>query len=101
MGVNMPARTVIFDSIRKHDGTGFRDLKPAEYIQVWIPIQSDSTDRCYRMTLEFSQEFHISILLVRPFMILSSRHILRKHVIGQSSGILFTSSVRNPSRFDF
>jgi len=35
MGVNMPARTVVFDSIRKHDGINFRDLKPAEYIQVW------------------------------------------------------------------
>ncbi|KAF6036501.1 hypothetical protein EB796_005177 [Bugula neritina] len=33
MGVNMPARTVVFDSIRKHDGINFRDLKPAEYIQ--------------------------------------------------------------------
>lgn len=28
MGVNMPARTVVFDSIRKHDGNGFRDLLP-------------------------------------------------------------------------
>lgn len=34
MGVNMPARTVVFDSIKKHDGTCQRDLKPAEYIQV-------------------------------------------------------------------
>ena len=34
MGVNMPARTVVFDSIRKHDGTGFRNLLPAEYIQM-------------------------------------------------------------------
>ena len=34
MGVNMPARTVVFDTIRKHDGTRNRDLKPAEYIQV-------------------------------------------------------------------
>lgn len=34
MGVNMPARTVVFDSIRKHDGTEFRDLKPGEYIQM-------------------------------------------------------------------
>ncbi|XP_013417315.1 helicase SKI2W isoform X2 [Lingula anatina] len=34
MGVNMPARTVIFDSIRKHDGTAFRDLLPGEYIQM-------------------------------------------------------------------
>ncbi|KAM9325545.1 superkiller complex protein 2 [Gastrophryne carolinensis] len=34
MGVNMPARTVVFDSIRKHDGTTFRDLLPGEYIQM-------------------------------------------------------------------
>ncbi|CAH1977541.1 unnamed protein product [Acanthoscelides obtectus] len=34
MGVNMPARTVIFDSIRKHDGKELRDLEPAEYIQM-------------------------------------------------------------------
>ncbi|KAG2469048.1 SKIV2 Helicase, partial [Polypterus senegalus] len=34
MGVNMPARTVVFDSIRKHDGTAFRDLLPGEYIQM-------------------------------------------------------------------
>ena len=30
----MPARTVVFDNIRKHDGTGFRNLLPAEYIQM-------------------------------------------------------------------
>jgi len=34
MGVNMPARTVVFDSVRKHDGKQFRTLKPAEYIQM-------------------------------------------------------------------
>ena len=34
MGVNMPARTVIFDSIRKHDGQSFRDLLPSEYTQM-------------------------------------------------------------------
>ena len=34
MGVNMPARTVVFDSIRKHDGTSFRDLLSGEYIQM-------------------------------------------------------------------
>jgi superfamily II RNA helicase len=34
MGVNMPARTVVFDSIRKHDGKQFRTLLPAEYIQM-------------------------------------------------------------------
>ncbi|XP_071948306.1 superkiller complex protein 2-like [Antedon mediterranea] len=34
MGVNMPARTVVFDSIRKHDGTCMRNLVPGEYIQM-------------------------------------------------------------------
>ncbi|XP_063870777.1 superkiller complex protein 2-like [Scylla paramamosain] len=34
MGVNMPARSVVFDSIRKHDGMAFRDLVPSEYIQM-------------------------------------------------------------------
>lgn len=30
----MPARTVVFDSIRKHDGSSFRDLLTGEYIQM-------------------------------------------------------------------
>ena len=34
MGVNMPARTVVFDSIRKHDGTKFRELLPGEFTQM-------------------------------------------------------------------
>ena len=34
MGVNMPARCVVFDTIRKHDGTGFRDLLAGEYVQM-------------------------------------------------------------------
>jgi antiviral helicase SKI2 len=34
MGVNMPARTVVFDSTRKFDGMEVRSLLPAEYIQM-------------------------------------------------------------------
>lgn len=34
MGVNMPARSVVFSSIRKHDGHGFRELLPGEYTQM-------------------------------------------------------------------
>lgn len=33
MGLNMPARSVVFNSLRKHDGTGFRDLNPGEFLQ--------------------------------------------------------------------
>uniref|UniRef100_A0A914X265 Uncharacterized protein n=1 Tax=Plectus sambesii TaxID=2011161 RepID=A0A914X265_9BILA len=34
MGVNMPARTVVFDSMQKHDGREMRNLNPGEYIQM-------------------------------------------------------------------
>ncbi|CCG81462.1 Antiviral helicase SKI2 [Taphrina deformans PYCC 5710] len=34
MGVNMPAKSVVFSGIRKHDGTSFRDLTPGEYTQM-------------------------------------------------------------------
>lgn len=34
MGVNMPARTVVFNGFRKHDGREFRDLLPGEYTQM-------------------------------------------------------------------
>ncbi|KZT41620.1 ATP-dependent RNA helicase [Sistotremastrum suecicum HHB10207 ss-3] len=34
MGVNMPARCVVFSSIRKHDGTSFRELLAGEYTQM-------------------------------------------------------------------
>eukprot|EP00871_Galdieria_phlegrea_P002113 jgi/Galph1/2902/GphlegSOOS_G1549.1 len=34
MGVNMPAKTVVFSSIRKHDGKKFRFIQPGEYIQM-------------------------------------------------------------------
>ncbi|GBC10110.1 hypothetical protein RclHR1_09340009 [Rhizophagus clarus] len=34
MGINMPARTVVFSEIRKHDGKEFRDLRPEEYTQM-------------------------------------------------------------------
>lgn len=34
MGVNMPTRSVIFDSIRKFDGLDWRQLYPGEYIQM-------------------------------------------------------------------
>lgn len=34
MGVNMPARTVVFDDISKFDGVQSRHLAPAEYVQM-------------------------------------------------------------------
>ncbi|KAL5534027.1 hypothetical protein ACEPAG_487 [Sanghuangporus baumii] len=34
MGVNMPAKCVVFSGIRKHDGKSFRTLEPGEYTQM-------------------------------------------------------------------
>lgn len=34
MGVNMPAKAVVFNGFRKHDGQAFRDLLPGEYTQM-------------------------------------------------------------------
>ncbi|EIW64030.1 antiviral helicase [Trametes versicolor FP-101664 SS1] len=34
MGVNMPAKCVVFSHIRKHDGRSFRDIMPGEYTQM-------------------------------------------------------------------
>lgn len=34
MGVNMPARTVLFTQVRKYDGEGFRVLNGGEYVQM-------------------------------------------------------------------
>ncbi|QPG73026.1 hypothetical protein FOA43_000330 [Brettanomyces nanus] len=34
MGLNLPTRTVVFSSLRKHDGTDFRYLLPGEFTQM-------------------------------------------------------------------
>jgi antiviral helicase SKI2 len=34
MGVNMPARTVVFGQLTKNDGTQFRSINPGEYTQM-------------------------------------------------------------------
>lgn len=40
MGLNMPARTVVFTSARKFDGKDFRWLSSGEYIQVQADRQT-------------------------------------------------------------
>lgn len=34
IGINMPAKTVVFTELRKFDGTDFRLLQPSEYVQM-------------------------------------------------------------------
>ena len=38
MGVNMPARTVVFGSTRKHDGVKTRDLFPGRWVRDIINV---------------------------------------------------------------
>lgn len=33
MGVNMPARTVVFESVQKHDGRSFRELQAGTFLK--------------------------------------------------------------------
>ncbi len=59
MGLNMPARSVVFNSLRKHDGTGFRDLLPGEHPPTaqaihwlqsrWLPLRLSRGNRCFRL----------------------------------------------------
>ena len=49
MGVNMPARCVVFNGYRKHDGKGFRDLLPGIHIAyiVFFHYEFHSNSACH------------------------------------------------------
>ena len=53
MGVNMPARTVVFDSTRKHDGVRTRDLFPGRH-----RARALSSDTC-NIPCSFSEGFMV------------------------------------------
>ena len=38
MGINMPAKTVVFTAARKFDGSDFRHITAGEYVRVPIPV---------------------------------------------------------------
>ncbi len=59
MGVNMPARTVVFDNIRKHDGKQFRNLLPAEYIQMAGRAGRRGLDSTGTVIILCKQEVHL------------------------------------------
>ncbi|CAG5086887.1 Oidioi.mRNA.OKI2018_I69.PAR.g11393.t2.cds [Oikopleura dioica] len=52
----MPARSVLFDSIRKHDGKGMRDLIPSEYIQMAGRAGRRGLDTCGTVILVQRQQ---------------------------------------------
>lgn len=87
MGVNMPARTVAFDSIRKYDGNEQRDLNPAEYIQM--------AGRAGRRGLD---ENGTVIIMCKGE--LPGQEALKKMMLGQYSDIPRRSDVENITGHD-
>lgn len=85
MGLNLPTRTVVFSSLRKHDGTGFRDLLPGEFTQmsgragrrgldkigtVMIMAYQQQSDKntlnrvCLGMPTKLSSQFRLTYLMI-------------------------------------
>ncbi|KAJ8672979.1 hypothetical protein QAD02_004240 [Eretmocerus hayati] len=85
MGVNMPAKTVVFDSVEKFDGNGFRNLLPTEYIQMAgragrrghddigtviimckkkIPYEKDLKDMCLGAPQNLESKFKVTYAMV-------------------------------------
>ncbi|EME29307.1 ATP-dependent RNA helicase [Galdieria sulphuraria] len=75
MGVNMPAKTVIFSSIRKHDGRKFRWMQPGEYIQMAGRAGRRGIDSVGTVLLFLEED-------------LPEMNILRKVMIGQPVNLL-------------
>ncbi|KAL4400169.1 Antiviral helicase Ski2 [Malassezia pachydermatis] len=70
MGVNMPARSVVFSGLRKHDGQNFRYLLPGEYTQM--------SGRAGRRGLD---ETGVVIIVSED----PDVHILNRMILGQST----------------
>ncbi|KAI0560285.1 superkiller viralicidic activity 2-like W [Gracilaria domingensis] len=72
MGVNMPARTVVFTPIKKYDSQSFRLLEPGEYIQMAGRAERRGLDDVvsvilYPVLADFPVESDIkSVLMGRP-----------------------------------
>jgi antiviral helicase SKI2 len=69
MGVNMPTRTVVFSSIRKHDGRDFRHLLPGEYTQMSGRAGRRGLDSVGTVILYCESDIH-------------EEHVLQKMILG-------------------
>jgi antiviral helicase SKI2 len=96
MGVNVPARTAIFNSIRKHDGKDFRFLLPGEYTQMsgragrrgldvkgtvilncWneVPDLPTMTATLSGMSLKLSSQFRLTFNMILNLIIVESMSV--------------------------
>lgn len=86
MGVNMPARAVIFNGWKKHDGREFRELLSGEYIQMAGRAGRRGLDTFGTVILAVwvndpPEESQIRRLLTGPPTILASKFRLRYNMI--------------------
>eukprot|EP01039_Chlorochromonas_danica_P001444 gene1444-1569_t len=85
MGVNMPARAVVFNGYRKHDGKSFRDLTPGEYIQMAGRAGRRGLDKVGTVILavfgDLPAEVSVRHLLTGPPTTLTSQFRLRYNMI--------------------
>ncbi|KAJ2779895.1 Antiviral helicase ski2 [Coemansia javaensis] len=63
MGVNMPAKCVVFSGLRKHDGRSFRDLLPGEYTQMAGRAGRRGLDKTGVVIIDASSEVPDSVTL--------------------------------------
>ncbi|RYH20621.1 hypothetical protein EON65_22965 [archaeon] len=85
MGVNMPARSVVFNGYRKHDGRQFRDLLPGEYIQMAGRAGRRGLDKVGTVIItvwgDLPADVNIKRLLTGQPTLLSSQFRLRYNMI--------------------
>eukprot|EP01040_Poterioochromonas_malhamensis_P007703 gene7704-8318_t len=85
MGVNMPAKAVIFNGFRKHDGKEFRDLLSGEYIQMAGRAGRRGLDKFGTVIItawnDLPPELTIKTLLTGRPTLLSSQFRLRYNMI--------------------
>ena len=73
VGINMPAKTVCFNSLRKYDGRNFRNLNTKEYFQIagragrrGIDTVGYVVSMIYRPTFRYEEVEHITTADVEP-----------------------------------
>lgn len=73
VGINMPAKTVCFNSLRKYDGMNFRPLNTKEYFQIagragrrGIDTEGRVVSMIYRPTFRYHEVKHITAKDVEP-----------------------------------
>lgn len=90
MGLNMPTKTVVFNGLRKHDGTSFRNLLGSEYTQMSGRAGRRGLDEKGLVIAFFHQEKDLPLAPDLGNMVMSKGESL-KSKFKMSYSILFNS----------